>query len=230
LPMSNDVTPMSANPKPTRPGRRRKGKRGVPNTLQEPLPVVDGTEWGECMAALASDRHRAFVLALYQIKPGYGAHVKAAKLAGWGTSTTSAKSWSVIATRLAHDPKILAAIHEEDQKRIRASAPRAIRALEHLIEDPTHREHGRAIGMVLDRVHGVEQRHVVDVHHHVDHDAEAVAELRMLKSLDVAQEKLIEVFGLTGLPRYERLLAVEDARKAPRVIEGNVIELKQEPK
>ncbi len=211
-----------------RPKNRGRYKRGVPNTLSEPLPTVDGTEWGACMAALKTDRHRAFVLALYQIKSGYGAHVKAAKMAGWGTSTTSAKSWSVIATRLSHDPKILAAIHEEDQKRIRASAPRAIRALEHLIEDPTHRDHARGISMVLDRVHGVEQRHVVDVHHHVDHDAEAVAQLRMLKGLGVAQDKLIETFGFTGLPRYERLLALEDAKKAPRVIEGTAVEIKKD--
>ena len=68
------------------------------------------------MKALASDRHRAFVLALYQIKPGYGAHVRAAKLAGFGTTTSSAKSWSVIASRLAHDEKILPAIREEDEK------------------------------------------------------------------------------------------------------------------
>ena len=224
-----DITPTAANPKPARPMRRRKKySRGVRNTLSEPLPQVDGTEWGPCMAALKSDRHRAFVLALYQIRQGYGAHVKAAKLAGWGTSTTSAKSWSVIATRLSHDAKILAAIHEEDQKRIRASAPRAIRALEHLIEDPTHRDHARGIGMVLDRVHGVEQRHVVDVHHHVDHDAEAVAELRMLKSLDVARDKLVEVFGFTGLPRYERLLAIEDDKRMPRVIEGTAVEIEKD--
>ena len=88
------------------------------------------------MKALPSDRHRAFVLSLYQIKPGHGAHVTAAKLAGFGTSTTSPQSWSVIASRLAHDERILAAIYEQDQVHIRASAPRAVRALGNLIEDP----------------------------------------------------------------------------------------------
>jgi phage terminase small subunit len=223
--LMTDVIATAAKPAPGRPKFR---KHGVPNTLSEPLPQVEGTEWGPAMLALKSDRHRAFVLALYQIKPGYGAHVKAAKMAGFGTATSSAKSWSVIATRLSHDAKILAALYEEDQKRIRASAPRAIRALQGLIEDPTHKDHARGISMVLDRVHGVEQRHVVDVHHHVDHDAEAIAELRMLKSLGVAQDKLIEVFGFTGLPRYERLLEIADAKKAPKVIEGTAVELNQE--
>jgi hypothetical protein len=77
------------------------------------------------MKALPFDRQRAFVLALYQIKPGYGANVKAAQLAGFGTSTTSAKSWSALASMYANDERVQAALFEEDQKRIRASAPRA---------------------------------------------------------------------------------------------------------
>jgi phage terminase small subunit len=203
----------------TNPPRRTKGPNGKTNQLSEPLPVVPGTEWGPCMKALPSDRHRAFVLALYQIKPGYGSHVAAAKMAGFGTSTSSPKSWSVIAARLAHDEKILAALHEEDKKRIRASAPRAVMALGRLIEDPDSRDHCRAIGMVLDRVHPAETRHVVDVTHHVDHDAEAIAQLRMLKALGVAREKLEEVFGFSGLSHYERLLESADSKK-PLMIEG----------
>jgi phage terminase small subunit len=207
----------------------RKRPKGKSNQLAEPLPTVDGTEWGPAMAALASDRHRAFVLALYQIKPGYGAHVKAAKMAGFGTKTSSAKSWSVIASRLAHDEKILAALHEEDQKRLRASAPRAIRALQGLVENSSHKDHARGIAMVLDRVHPAETRHLVDVHHHaVDHSAEAVAQLRMLKSLDVPRSKLEEVFGFTGLSRYERLLEIEDVKNSPRLIEATAVEILKE--
>jgi phage terminase small subunit len=93
------------------------------------------------MKALPSEKHRMFVLALYQVKSGYGANVKAAKLAGFGTKTSSAKSWSVIASRLAHDERILAAIREMDEKMIRSSAPRAIRALSSLIETPNHKDH-----------------------------------------------------------------------------------------
>ena len=85
--------------------RRRKQTKGVPNKLDPEVAAAlvgddTGTEWGPAMKVL-SDRHKAFVLALYQIKPGYGAHVKAAKLAGFGTSTSSAKSWSTIAASLA---------------------------------------------------------------------------------------------------------------------------------
>jgi hypothetical protein len=73
---------------------------------------------------------------LYGLKPGYGAHVRAAKLAGFGTAASTPGSWAVIACKLPHDEKILAAIHEEDQRRIRSAAPRAIRALTNMIEDP----------------------------------------------------------------------------------------------
>jgi hypothetical protein len=199
------------------PPKRAKGKRRDLAPLA-PLDAIDGP----MMKALPSDRHRAFVRALYQVKPGHGSGVKAAKLSGWGQPLSSSASMATIASRLMHDERILAAIFEEDQKRIRASAPRAISALSRLVENPKHKDHARGIAMVLDRVHPAETRHQVDVHHHaVDHSAEAVAQLRMLKSLEVSRSKLEEVFGFSGLSRYERLLEIEEA-KAPKLIEGTV--------
>jgi hypothetical protein len=171
----------------TKPARRRKGKRGKPNQLSADVVAAlapsDGAAFGPKMTALPTDRHRMFVLSLYEIPRGYGAHVKAAKMAGFGTATTSAKSWSVIASRLAHDDKILEAMREEDERRIRASAPRAIRALAHLIEDPDHKDHARGIGMVLERVHPVETTHTVKVEHQgriVVATAEVMARISML--------------------------------------------------
>ena len=129
------------------------------------------------MKALPSDRHRAFVRALYQIKPGHGANVKAAKLAGFGTETSPPGSMATIASRLAHDERVLEAIREEDEKRIRASAPRAISALSSLIENPGHRDHARGIAMVLDRVHPVETTHTVKVEHEAASSMRATAEV-----------------------------------------------------
>jgi len=143
--------------------KRKSGKR------QElvPLEPVDAQD-GPAMKALPTDRHRAFVRALYQVKPGHGANVKAAKLAAFGTPNSSPQSMATIASRLAHDERVLAAIAEEDSKRIRASAPRAISALSRLVEDPRHKDHARGIAMVLDRVHPVETVHKVDVSHKHD--------------------------------------------------------------
>jgi hypothetical protein len=145
--------------KPTR--RKRAPRREL-----EPLEPIDAKD-GPKMQALPSDRHRAFVRALYTVRPGHGAAVKAAKIAGFGTAESSPQSMATIASRLKHDERILEAIEEEDKKFIRASAPRAISALSRLIEDPRHKDHARGIGMVLDRVHPAEQVHNVKMNHDV---------------------------------------------------------------
>jgi hypothetical protein len=146
----------------TLPTKRTRGKRRELEPL-EPLDAKDGPK----MQALPSDRHRAFVRALYTVRPGHGAAVKAAKIAGFGTAESSPQSMATIASRLKHDERILEAIEEEDKKFIRASAPRAISALSRLIEDPRHKDHARGIGMVLDRVLPVEQVHNVKHEHDV---------------------------------------------------------------
>jgi len=125
----------------------------------EPIDAKDGA----AMRALPTDRHRAFVRALYTVRPGHGANVKAAKLAGFGSPTSTPQSMATIASRLAHDERVLAAIREEDEKHIRSSAPRALRALSSLIENPKAKDHARGIAMVLDRVHPAET--VVKVNH-----------------------------------------------------------------
>ena len=132
------------------PRKRPKGKRRELAPL-EPIEARDGPK----MLALPTDRHRAFVRALYTVRPGFGARVKAAKLAGWGCPTSSPQSMATIASRLSHDERVLEAISEEDEKYIRSSAPRAIGALSRLIENPRHKDHARGIAMVLDRTHAI---------------------------------------------------------------------------
>jgi hypothetical protein len=152
--------------------KRPRGKRRA----LAPLEPVDAED-GPAMKALSSDRHRAFVRALYQVNPGHGANVKAAKLAGFGTSSSTPQSMATIASRLAHDERVLAAISEEDSKRIRASAPRAISALSRLIENPRSKDHARGIAMVLDRVHPVETTHKLTVEHQASSSMKATAEV-----------------------------------------------------
>lgn len=144
---------------------RRKYRRGARNKLPGPVLPPPGTEWGPAMRALPSDRHRQFVISTFEVKPGYGANIRAAKLACFGTSTTTPDSWKVIASILAHDDKIQEAIYEESQRRLKATAPRAVAAAARLIEDPDHKDHARAIGMILDRVHPVQTTHTVNINH-----------------------------------------------------------------
>jgi phage terminase small subunit len=199
------------------PQERRKGQPGVPN--QAP-PLPDGVEWGPAMRALRSDKHRAFVLALYTAP----SHAAAARVSGFGTDRTSPIGWTVIAAQLCHNEKILAAIAEEDKRRVRVLGPRAIRAAEKLVEDPTHRDHARGISMMLDRTVPVETRHEVVVRH-IDHDAEAIEQLKLMKRLGVVHEKLVEWFGYSGLGRYERMLEEQDNGKQPPMIEATAAEV-----
>jgi hypothetical protein len=145
----------------TLPTRRKRAPRRELEPM-EPLDAKDGPK----MQALPSDRHRAFVRAMYQVKPGHGAPVRAAKLAGFGTPQSSPQSMATIASRLTHDSRVQEAFAEQDQLYIRASAPRAIRALSSLIENPNSKDHARGIALVLDRVHPAES--VVSVKH--EHD------------------------------------------------------------
>lgn len=162
-----------------------------------PLEPIDAQD-GPAMKALPSDRHRAAVRALYQIRPGHGANVKAARLAGFGTETSTPQSMATIASRLFHDERVLAAIREEDEKRIRASAPRAIRALESLIENPDSRDHARGIAMVLDRVYPAESVHHVKVEHDATPALRATAEV-MQRISDLAAKAGINLKELPPL-------------------------------
>jgi hypothetical protein len=155
-----------------KPRKRPKGKRRE----LEPLEPIDAQD-GPAMKALPTDRHRAFVRALYSVRPGWGASVKAAKQAGFGTPTSSAQSMATIASRLRHDDRILAAIAEEDQKYIRSSAPRAMGALSRLIENPNAKDHVLGIAMVLDRTMPVEQLHTVKHEHDVTPNAMNTAQI-----------------------------------------------------
>jgi phage terminase small subunit len=141
-----------------------------------PLEPVDAQD-GPAMRALPTDRHRAFVRAMYQVKPGHGAAVRAAKLAGFGTPQSSPQSMATIASRLTHDERVQAAFSEQDQLFIRASAPRAIRALSSLIENPRSKDHARGIAMALDRTMPAEQVHKVKHEHDVTPNAMETARI-----------------------------------------------------
>jgi hypothetical protein len=118
------------------------------------LNTVDLPEHGPAMLALPNDKQRAFVAALFNEdapRKGDGLLIYAAREAQYGTATSSAKSLSVIANRIVHDDRVQAAIAEHSRRVLRTIPPEAIRALKDLIADPKHRDHARAIAMVLDR-------------------------------------------------------------------------------
>jgi len=115
-----------------------------------------------------NEKQRAFVENFFLVRPGKGAAVRAAKLSGYGNPgrTTNARTWSAIASRLAHDDKVQLAILEYGRQFTTALAPVALRALTHLLETPSHRDHCRAIGMALDKILPTTVNHSVSVEHH----------------------------------------------------------------
>jgi phage terminase small subunit len=194
-----------------------KKQKGIPNQLTVALPDV---EYGPAMRALQSDKHRAFVLNLYTAP----SQAEAAARAGFGTSTSSRESYAVIAANPLQNEKIIAAIAEEDKRHMRLIGPRTIRALSNLLESPNHKEHARAVQMGLDRVAPLETKHEITVRN-VSHDEEAIEHLRVMQKLGVVRAKLEEIFGYSGLPRYEALLAERDGKGAPKLIETAAVEI-----
>jgi hypothetical protein len=177
------------------------------------------------MRALPNDAWRDFVYSLVRQKPRHGALVAAARAAGFCKGSTPAIA-AKLAWKMAHDERTIAAVAEESRKILRVAFPEGANALLNLIRNPDHRDHGRALGMLMDRVFPAETRHSVEVTHRtVDPDVEALEELRALRQLGTTREKLIELFGSNGLDRIERLESADKLRRAneAKVIDGEVV-------
>jgi hypothetical protein len=177
------------------------------------------------MKNLSNDQQRAFVYHLTREKPRRGALVAAARKAGYCANSTPAIA-AKFAWKLSRDPRVLAAITEESRKVLFCAFPEGANALLNLVRDPSHKEHGRALGLLLERVFPAESRHTVEVTHKtIDPDQEALEELRAARALGASREKLIELFGGNYLPRLERLEAADNAKRADaaKVIEHEEI-------
>ena len=182
--------------------------------------------WGEMGPAMRvlTEKQRKFVLALL-LDQGkrFGRLKRAAQLAGYtGTQI------KVTAHDLSRNPKIIEALQEEGRKLIHGGIyADAVVAVRNLVQDAAHRDHARAVGMVIDRVHPLTTHHSVDVvHRHENPDQVALEELNALRQLGASRDKLLELFGPNGLDRIEALEAAEIAQRAAaaKVIDGEAIE------
>jgi hypothetical protein len=161
-----------------------------------------------------SPKERRFVYWLLNLPPRKGFRVQAAKLAGFGKDSTPHVLNSITQVLLRRQ-RVVDLIVEVTRKQIRSSAPEALAAVKEILADPAHRDRLKAAQVVLERIEPTMQKIDVSVKHEVvDRDGEAVAYLRKLKSLNVSREKLEEELGYSDLPRYERLLQLEDAKRA----------------
>ena len=195
--------------------------------MNVPMKRPDWGEFGPCMKNLANDQQREFVYLLVHASPARGALVQAYRDAGYGQGSTPAIQ-ARAAWKLSHDERVIAAIAEESRKIIRVAFPEGANALLNLIRDPDHKEHGRALGLLMERVFPAETKHSVEVvHKTVDPDLEALEEVRALRHLGTERPKLLELFGHNGLDRLEVLEASDNARRAEqaKVIDAEATEV-----
>jgi hypothetical protein len=197
--------------------------------------------WGElgpALKALPNDRWRAFVefylLETYTNghKGNYGSLARAARKAGFGGPKTTPRAMAHIGWRLMRDDRMVAAVAEESRKLLRSGAPEAVKAVHRGVRDPTHKDHARFVGMVLDRADPIESRSFVEITHKTDPDMESLEELRALRELGTPREKLLFLFGPNGLDRIEALEAADSSRRADsaKVIEARVTDIVEDTK
>jgi hypothetical protein len=186
----------------------------------------DFGQLGPAMRALPNARWREFCYVLVSLPDGHGALARAARAAGFGRRSTPT-NLAKIAWKLSHDDRMIAAIHEESKKVVRVGHPAAARALINMVNDPEHKDHARAVAMLLARTDPEIAQHDLQVTHRVmDTDREGLEELRTMRQLGVSREKMLEIFGGNGLARLEKLEAADTDRRADsaKVIDGEVIE------
>jgi hypothetical protein len=125
----------------------------------------EAIQLGPRMMALPEKRRRLIVCLFDDDAPakGDGLLPWAARRVGYGSETSSTKSLGVIIGRILKDDDVQAAIKEYSHAVMRAIPPEAIRALKELIRNPDHRDHARAIAMVIDRTDPLQTTHTVRV-------------------------------------------------------------------
>lgn len=181
----------------------------------QPVHVPDGFDLGPKMEACSANERRfvwAFVVEAMDA-------TNAARAAGYTDSGNGAIR--VRGHQLRYRERVIDAMEELGRRVFRAQLPLAIKANKALITDKSHPDHHKAVQATLSRL-GLAERVGVDVNHtgtvEVNHTDQALADLRVLIGLKVPREKLEEIFGFSGLSRYERMLAEKDSG-GPKVIE-----------
>lgn len=143
------------------------------------------------MRALNSAKQR-FVIAVLEL--GSTNYSRAARIAGY----KEGPGIKVTAHRLAHNPKVIAALNEEAKRRLQASAPMAISELLKIAEtEMDGRLKLKAIEMILNRTgFNAISEHKIDVQHTYS-DPAAIARIRDLSmQLGLDPTKLLGTAGV----------------------------------
>lgn len=186
-------------------------------TTNQIAELTEG-EWPAELRALPTDKLRLFTLNYLNHRNG----ARASREAGYLPETATAEDHAQNAYKVLHRQDVCDAIIALTRRQLRALAPNAINALKNAMDKPFGPEGIRAALAVLDRTDSVSQKIDVTHTHKTDHEAEALNQLRSLRALGVARDKLIEVFGAFGLERLE-------AKLLPEPIDAEFSEVERDP-
>lgn len=171
-----------------------------------------------------NEKKRRFVWAymLNAMTDGRENGAQAARDAGYSDAGEGCK---VRASEMLHQDDVLDAMQEVAARELRGLAIPAVVALGQLVSKQQHPDHRKAVEMVLNRT-GMAERTQVDVNFsgevNVNHTDAAIDDLKRYLELEVPRAKLVDIFGFSGLQRYERMLAEKEGRALPNpvVIDG----------
>lgn len=179
--------------------------------------------YGPAMEACRDDEQRFVELVVHEQK----SFSEAAKLAGWGTPESNSNTYARIGFRLSHRPRIQDAIAEEIKKLTRSKTVlKAAQAVDEILDHSYHKDRARVALAVLEKIDPTVQKSEVAVNVKIDHEAEALNQLRSLLALGVAREKLIDLYGAFGLERLEEKIAIEDKSN---VVDAEYAEVATDP-
>lgn len=182
-------------------------------------------ELGPKMLAL-TERERKFVwfYLLGLSENGRANATEAARQAGYADPGRESSAIRVRSHALMHSDRVRGALREVAERHFEGLVLESVLAAQALIANPKHRDHARMVTSVLSSLgFGEVSRVRVEGEIKISHTDAAVEDLRRLKALGVPREKLLEVFGFSGLDRYEALLATQEpAVQEPKLIEGKV--------
>ena len=142
--------------------------------METPLARIDDTEeaeYGPAMKALKTDKRRAFVN--YVISTGGTNMTKAAQHAGYASNSEQAAS--VAGYKLSHDPRIIAALREEGERRVGTHLGMALQTIIDIASTPLHKDAFKAATAIA-AMAGVQQ--VQRSEHHVVHHTSLMDDVR----------------------------------------------------
>lgn len=153
----------------------------MPDAEEKIHPLIEippDAKLGPAMKAL-NIRQRAYVIAM--IETGGLNYKRAAMMAGYGNNNE--RSAEVAGYRLAHDEDVLAAIHEEADRRLRSGSIMAVQTLLEIAQNPQaeNKDRLKAVEMMLNRagMHAKTEHHV-KVEHKDTTDEAMIAKIKLL--------------------------------------------------